>query len=89
MTLRTTDFDDFGHIRLKSPPSVTVSAAEMKKWGLIRGDLVVTRTGSIGKCAVYESDEPALPSAYLIRVRLNLDQIEPRFALLFFLSNDG
>jgi type I restriction enzyme S subunit len=89
-TLRTTDFDDFGRIRLKGPPKVAVSARDYEKWGLRDGDLLVTRTGSIGKCAVYdEAMGPALPSAYLIRVRLSLKQVLPRYALLFLLSPSG
>ncbi|WP_271539225.1 restriction endonuclease subunit S [Bradyrhizobium sp. CCBAU 45321] len=90
VTLRTTDFDDHGNVRLKSPPRVTVSAAELAKWGLVEGDLLVTRTGSIGKCALYsQSIGPALPSAYLIRVRLRIERVRPRYVLLFLLSNSG
>jgi type I restriction enzyme S subunit len=90
ITLRTTDFDDEGNVRPKSPPSVQISERDFAKWGLEDGDLLVTRTGSIGKCAVYsENIGPALPSAYLIRVRLKLERIRPRFALLFLLSADG
>jgi len=90
VTLRTTDFDDDGNIRLKSPPSVRISQAEFAKWGLVDGDLLVTRTGSIGKCAIYaETVGPALPSAYLIRVRLRLDRVRPRYVLLFLLSRSG
>lgn len=90
VTLRTTDFDDDGNVRLKSPPLVRVSVAELSKWGLVDGDLLVTRTGSIGKCAVYsQSIGPALPSAYLIRVRLRLERVRPRYVLLFLLSNSG
>jgi type I restriction enzyme S subunit len=90
VTLRTTDFDDGGNVRPKSPPSVRVSERDFLKWGLIDGDLLVTRTGSIGKCALYSEEiGPALPSAYLIRVRLNLELIRPRYALLFLLSTQG
>lgn len=89
-TLRTTDFDDFGRVVPKCPPQVRVSAKDFEKWGLQDGDLLVTRTGSIGKCAVYETAMgPALPSAYLIRTRLDLSRIVPRFALLFLLSPSG
>lgn len=90
ITLRTTDFDDDGHIKPKSPPAVRVSKEEFGKWGLVDGDILVTRTGSIGKCAQYENViGPALPSAYLIRVRLLLKRVRPRFVLLFLLSETG
>jgi len=89
-TLRTTDFDSAGNIALKDPPKVAVGEEEYAKWGLLGGDLLVTRTGSIGKCALYsEAIGPALPSAYLIRVRLDQAKILPRYALLFLLSGEG
>jgi type I restriction enzyme S subunit len=90
ITLRTTDFDDHGNVCPRDPPAVSVTQTEYAKWGLIDGDLLITQTGSIGKCAIYErSVGPALPSAYLIRVRLNLELIRPRFALQFLLSARG
>lgn len=89
-TLRTTDFDDAGNVVPKTPPTVAVSSKEFAKWGLEDGDILVTRTGSIGKCAVYdESIGPALPSAYLIRVRVDRSKLVPKFALLFLLSGNG
>jgi type I restriction enzyme S subunit len=90
-TLRTTDIGDWGRIIPKSPPQVRVSETDFDKWGFRHGDLMITRTGAtIGKCAVYEANfGRALPSAYLIRVRLNLDMMDPRFAVLFLLSPSG
>jgi len=89
-TLRTTDFSEWGRVVTRDPPRVHVSEKEMGKWGLVDGDVLVTRTGSIGKCAVYEAEMgPALPSAYLIRTRFDLDRILPRFALFVLLSPEG
>jgi hypothetical protein len=90
-TLRTTDIGDWGLITPQQPPRAKVSTAEFEKWSLKHGDLMITRTGAtIGKCAVYdETLGPALPSAYLIRVRLELGLIDPTFAVLFLLSPLG
>ena len=89
-TLRTTDFRADGVIQLGDAPMVEVSEKEMSKWGLADGDLLVTRTGSIGKSAVYEKEMgPALPSAYLIRVRLNLAKADPWFVYYAFASPEG
>jgi hypothetical protein len=90
-TLRTTDIGDWGLITPRQPPRAKVSTAEFEKWSLKHGDLMITRTGAtIGKCAVYdETLGPALPSAYLIRVRLELGLIDPTFAVLFLLSPLG
>ncbi len=68
-TIRTTDMDN-GVINFDNPPSVDVT--EQKKidlYKLLFNDLLVTRTGSIGTMALYQSDALAFPSAYLIRCR--------------------
>ncbi len=90
-TIRTTDIDFDGTIVLQDTPRVSVSSQELEKWGLLDGDLLVTRTGStIGKCAIYhKSLGIAIPSAYLIRFRLNQHDIIPKFVLLFLLSPKG
>lgn len=90
-TIRTSDMDREGNIILSSPPRVQLDAADLERFGLRDGDLLVTRTGAtIGKCAVYSSSlGPALPSAYLIRFRLKMDRALPRFALLFLMSPEG
>jgi type I restriction enzyme S subunit len=89
-TVRTTDMTSWGELNLQDPPQVRVSPTDQQKWELRDGDLIITRTGTIGKCAVYTARiGPALPSAYLIRVRLRLNLVEPRFVLLFMLSPSG
>jgi type I restriction enzyme S subunit len=73
------------------PPRVRVIQADFEKWCFQPGDLMITRTGAtIGKCAMYEAKfGPALPSAYLLRVRLNLEKNNPKFVVLFLLSPSG
>jgi type I restriction enzyme S subunit len=89
-TIRTTDMDMRGRISLKEAPRVTLDADGLKKFGLIDGDLLVTRTGTIGRCALYTDDiGPAIPSAYLIRFRLKREAIDSRLALLFLQSPLG
>jgi type I restriction enzyme S subunit len=90
-TLRTSDIGAWGQLKAQNPPQVRVSDRDMEKWALRDGDLVVTRTGAtIGKCALYKSEMgPALPSAYLIRIRLNLNLVRPEYVLLFLLSPSG
>lgn len=90
-TLRTSDIGAWGQLNPQDPPQVKVSDKEMDKWSLREGDLIVTRTGAtIGKCALYKSEMgPALPSAYLIRIRLKLNLVLPEYVLLFLLSPSG
>lgn len=90
-TIRTTDMNDRGKIEFRDPPKLELNPYELEKLRLRDGDLLVTRTGAtIGKCAIYEDRlGPALPSAYLIRFRLQKDHVLPNFILLFLLSPLG
>ncbi|MFB3921982.1 MAG: restriction endonuclease subunit S [Terriglobia bacterium] len=90
-TIRTTDIDFDGSILLKDPPRIALSQEKVDKFGLLDGDLLVTRTGAtIGKCAIYdERIGPAIPGAYLIRFRLTRHSVPPRFLLLFLMSPQG
>jgi type I restriction enzyme S subunit len=86
-TLRTTDMNSRGDFRLKDPPRVQVSVVQVQELGCQDGDLLVTRTGSIGKCAVYDrAIGDALPSAYLIRFRLMRSAVMPKFVLATILT---
>ena len=68
-TIRTTDMTDDGRIVLRDPPKVTVPEKRLNDFKCEKGDLLVTRTGSIGIMAVFTGDYAAIPSAYLIRLR--------------------
>ena len=68
--LRTTDISLSGRVNLKSAPRLRLSNADLKRFKLERGDLVVTRTGSLGTLAVFDDAVDAIPGAYLIHYRL-------------------
>jgi hypothetical protein len=62
-------------------------AATQRRFGLRRGDVVLNRAGegTIGKSALWDSDEPAVASDFTMRIRFN-DRINPRFAWFYFQS---
>lgn len=70
-TIRTTDMTEDGEIVLQAPPRVRVSSEKLDLYRLLRGDLIITRTGSIGTTAVFKGGYDAIPSAYLIRFRFS------------------
>lgn len=90
-TVRTTDMDFRGNICLEGAPRIAISEEQFDRFGLIDGDLLVTRTGAtIGKCALYRASlGKAIPSAYLIRFRLRTDVVLPDFALVYLQSPIG
>ena len=79
-TIRTTDMDRVGRIHISvDTPRVLVPAAKIEQYRVKPGDLLVTRTGSIGVMAVFDGNYLAIPSAYLIRFRFN-ENLRTRFA---------
>jgi len=90
ITIRTTDLSNKGQFALKDPPRVPLNKRQIEYFGLKAGDLLVARSGTIGKCGVFDfQGEPAIPSAYLIRFTLFKDLFPPRYVLHYLLSPYG
>lgn len=70
--LRTTDIDDSGRVNIESAPRIVLTQNEFKKYLIKVGDLLITRTGSIGTLAVFNDKVEAIPGAYLLHYRLVL-----------------
>lgn len=71
-----------------------MSASEAAKYRLELGDLIFIRTNGVlerlGSCAVYRgAPQQALFASYLIRARLDLKRVEPRFVAHFYGSKLG
>jgi type I restriction enzyme, S subunit len=69
-------------------------ASEAAKYRLALGDLIFIRTNGVlerlGSCAVYRgAPQQALFASYLIRARLDLKRVEPRFVAHFYGSKLG
>lgn len=90
VSLRTTDMGDDGLFEFKDPPRIPLDAKQLEKYRLVDGDILIARSGSVGKCAIYTEDlGEAMPSAYLIRMRLKKNLVHPRFVLRYLLSRTG
>jgi type I restriction enzyme, S subunit len=88
-TIRTTDMTDDGKIVVTDEtPRVLVPKEKTETFRAKIGDLLVTRTGSIGVMAIFEGDYEAIPSAYLIRFRFT-PAIVPRYAFICLMSPSG
>ncbi|WP_431067744.1 restriction endonuclease subunit S [Methylotuvimicrobium sp.] len=87
-TIRTTDMTSDGKILLKDPPEILVEESKLSLYGLEKGDLLITRSGSIGTMAIFNLDIAAIPSAYLIRIRLSKPMV-PEYVLLMLMSPLG
>lgn len=88
-TVRTTDMTIEGRILISSDtPKVKVSMEKLNRFKVQKGDLLVTRTGSIGVMAVFDGDYLAIPSAYLIRFRFK-KEAHPRYIFYCLMSPEG
>jgi len=83
-----------GHVNAADLKFAKLSAAEAARYRLENGDLIFIRTNGVierlGACAVYSNEPPdALFASYLIRARLKLDKVDPRYVAHFFGSDLG
>ena len=68
--LRTSDIGESGKVNLGTAPRLKLSRTELYKYRCDKGDLLITRTGSLGTLAVFNDDVDSIPGAYLIHYRL-------------------
>jgi type I restriction enzyme, S subunit len=88
-TLRTTDLDDDGRISYETMPLAHLDEDRFGNHLLAAGDLIITRSGTCGIAAVFESFTlPVLPGAFLLRFRMN-ERAESRFYRYYFNSQAG
>lgn len=62
-------------------------ACQLSAYSLIAGDIVMTRKGDVGKCAIYPVEAPTgVMHSDLIRIRLDVEKCDP-FYLLYYLHH--
>jgi type I restriction enzyme S subunit len=68
--LRVTDINKSNWINWSNVPSVVISAEQMSKYLLEKGDLIVARMADPGKSAIFEDDEvESVFASYLVRLK--------------------
>jgi type I restriction enzyme S subunit len=87
--LRITDIQN-DNVDWTRVPHVTLDADDFERYRLVAGDIVFARTGAtVGKSFLIRDDPgEAVFASYLIRVRCTPCQFDPRYAALFFQSED-
>lgn len=77
--LRISDIDDSGRVT-SSLKTVPAAMAETEKYALDPGDLLIARSGSVGRAYLHGKVEtPWVFASYLIRFRLNTEVAYPKF----------
>ena len=89
VVLRTSDISESGKVDVRKAPRLRLSREEFEKYRAKRGDLLVTRTGSLGTLAIFDDDIDSIPGAYLIQYRLATGPITTRYLFYFLKSPTG
>ncbi len=77
--LRITDIQN-GVVDWKTVPYCPIADADLAKYTLEKGDIVVARTGnSTGENYIFDCDEEAVFASYLIRFRIAKKKADPHF----------
>jgi type I restriction enzyme, S subunit len=89
LVLRTSDISEDGKVNLQTAPRISLSDTEFRKYQARTGDLLITRTGSLGTLAVFNDNVDAIPGAYLIQYRLHGPSVLPWYCFHAFKSPAG
>lgn len=84
--LRITDLNDDGTINLKNDARFINPTEETEQRFLLNhDDIVIARSGSVGKAAIFKSNkyEKMIFASYLIRLKVNQEKIIPDFLFYF------
>ncbi|MBO0931873.1 restriction endonuclease subunit S [Fibrella aquatilis] len=85
VVLRTTDIDSRGKVDTVRAPKLNISDKEFEKYKCRKGDILITRTGSIGTYTIFNDDIKAIPGAFLIQYRVD-ERLSLKF-LFYCLAN--
>ena len=89
LALRTTDLDIEGNVDWENVPLASLEESEFQRHFLMKGDFVISRSGTIGITSIFESaDLPVLAGAFMIRFRFK-ETLSPYFIKHYFTWNEG
>lgn len=81
--IRITDIDEEGNLKNIEKKYISADLKDIKGYILKKEDLLLARTGSIGKMLYFCEDEPAIFASYLIRLFPDTSKIMPKYLWLF------
>ena len=82
--LRITDIDEDGEIKESGKQYIDADDEIKKQYALSENDIVVARSGSIGKMAIYkDSHEPMIFASYLVRLTADKSALSPEYLFHF------
>lgn len=87
--LRITDIDDFGNVDFNTIKFCKIEENGLNKFLLEEGDILIARSGSIGKTYLHKDNgEKVIFASYLVRFKPNKELAEPKFLFYYLHSPD-
>ena len=84
--LRITDIMDDGTLK-PNRVFVDIDDKTFQRYRLEKGDILIARSGSVGRSFLFDIDGDFVFASYLIRFRLDKEKILPRFLMYLLKSN--
>jgi type I restriction enzyme S subunit len=82
-----------GELDLTDLKYAELPAGEVQTLRLDKGDILIVRTNGnpdyVGRCSVFDEDETMLFASYLIRIRLDKDEVNPYYITAFLQTPEG
>jgi type I restriction enzyme S subunit len=78
--------DERGKVKIENAPKLDLSESDYDRYRVEQGDLLITRTGSIGTLAIFQDDCRAIPGAYLLHYKFTQGSVNPAYIYLVFKS---
>ena len=85
--LRISDITDQGNLKNNDPRFLDLNEQEFNKYRLYEGDILIARSGSVGRVYLHHDyKQKVVFASYLIRFKLDTNQIIPKFFFYYGLS---
>ena len=85
--LRISDITDQGILKNNDPRFLDLNEQEFNKYRLYEGDILIARSGSVGRVYLHhDCEQKVVFASYLIRFKLDTNQIIPKFFFYYGLS---
>ena len=85
--LRISDITDQGNLKNNDPRFLDLNEQEFNKYRLYEGDILIARSGSVGRVYLHhDCEQKVVFASYLIRFKLDTNQIIPKFFFYYGLS---
>ena len=86
--IRISDITDSGNLKNDDPRFVALNDSEFSKYCLLEGDILIARSGTVGRIYLHENSQTkSVFASYLIRFKLNQSKILPKFFFYYGLSS--